>query len=270
MPDAKLTHSLLAGGAFAALHDKLHGGLADAPPLELQSFPPEVIQRAQATWLERLGTEYRSIQIMTRFLSDLLDAGEPLDILAMAQDMMLDEIRHTHSCALVAHALGAALRLPNPTELKQPEAFLKMPPKQRALCTAIAMLAVNETVSVAFIRDLAERCTTPFISQVLHDTCADEDTHEKLGWEYVERTLATFPIGALSGFKQVVQTAVAPQRRQAEATLAAMDPDRRKLSDWPDAGLIDLGLFSPQRQALVYQEVATATLIPRLSRLGLW
>ena len=52
-------------------------------------------------------TEFQSIQIMTRFMWEILGSGDPLDVYAGAADAIMDEIRHTAMCVEMAKALGA-------------------------------------------------------------------------------------------------------------------------------------------------------------------
>jgi hypothetical protein len=162
--------------------------------------------------------------------------------------------------------------LPDATEVKQPETFTRMPPAQRALSIAISMLIVNETLSVGYIRDLASRCTTPVIADVLKATLDDESEHDAFGEQYVRHALSQFPIATLPQWRQLVQQALQPQREAAERALSNVPNEARTLAAHvdTDTALVALGLFSPIRQALVYEHTLTTTLIPRLRRLDLW
>ncbi|MEZ4463037.1 MAG: hypothetical protein R3F43_00605 [bacterium] len=73
-------------------------------------FSKEDRDFAIAVWSDRVQTEYRSVQIMTRFLTEVLGAGDPLDVYAGAVDAIADEVRHTALCAAVVTALGASRR----------------------------------------------------------------------------------------------------------------------------------------------------------------
>ena len=153
--------------------------------------------------------------------------------------------------------------------IPESDAFLAMPMMHRALATAISMLAVNETLSCGFIEDLAARCEHPIIGAVLKATIEDEEGHEAFGWEYIRNSLKRFPDDSLPEWKAIAQQALTAQRSQAMAVLNEMSPEERTLDAWPDTDLIPWGLFSPQRQALVYEKTYNAVLEPHMKDVGL-
>ncbi|MCG8554746.1 MAG: hypothetical protein MJD61_05570 [Proteobacteria bacterium] len=169
----------------------------------------------------------------------------------------------------MAAALSATPELPEPLELPQPQRFLLLPPAERALSIAVAMLAVNETLSVGFIRDLQQRCETPVFRDVLDAILADEAGHDDFGWEYVARSLERFPSSSREVWKAVAQEALRPQRAQAETVLEAMAAGARRLDVWQEPELAALGLFSPERQALVFEHTLENELAPALRKLDL-
>lgn len=260
-----------AGGVFAEMHGELMGsaGGIDFAAFDASRYPDELIARARSTWQGRVLTEYRSIQIMTRFLTEVLGAGDPIEVYAGASDLVADEIRHTALCASMVEALGGTPRLPEPLVAEENPGFLKMSMPQRALVSAINMLAINETLSVGFVEDLNARCKDPVVKAVLAATCEDEEGHQDFGWSYVERSLERFPADAMGTWREVVQQTLAPHRRSVDRTLAEVPASERDLDAWPDAELVDLGLFSPQRQALVWQRTFQQKVAPRLMKLGL-
>lgn len=259
----------LAGGAFASMHERLLGDAIDGRALSTAGFDPALLSKAQATWQERVQTEYRSAQLMNRLLMETLAAGDPFDVHAGIVELISDELRHVALCADVVRALGGTPQLPDTLEIKQPDTFLRMPPSHRALSIAISMLIVNETLSVGYIRDLAARCDTPVITDVLAATLADESEHDAFGEQYVKQSLQRFPIATLPQWRAVASQAFAAQRQWAERTVSELPADQRTLDAFPDREPITLGLFSPQRQALVYQQTYTQTLAPLLKSLDL-
>ncbi len=140
---------------------------------------------------------------------------------------------------------------------------------ERALGTGISMLAVSETISTAFIEDLRARCQQPVIRAVLDKTLEDEETHHAFGWDYVAASLERFDGSASDFGRMVVDVTLAPHIAQTEAALASMPPQRRHLDAWPEPELVELGIASVQRQALVFQRVYSTELEPRLKSLGL-
>jgi hypothetical protein len=258
-----------ASGIFGALHQEVIGPAVELGDLQLGDFAPALVEEARGVWAERLRTEFRSIQIMARFLEEVVGAGDPLDVYAGAIDLVRDEVRHAELCMAMCRALGVEARLPSPVALRDPAPFLEAPMPERALHTALTMLAINETLSVAFIRDLQRRCLHTPVRRVLDATLEDEASHESFGWAYVEKSLERFPRSTRPAFAELVQRTLAPHETAARPVLARLAPEARTLAAWPDHERAQLGLFSPERQALVYEQTL-AVLEARLTPLALW
>jgi len=258
------------GGVFAEMHRGLMGASAALPPLDVAEVPAELRGELVATWSQRFLTEFRSVQVMHRFLGELLATGEPLEVYAGAVELVADEIRHMALCADLLRALGAPVNWPEPQELTKKAEFRAAPPIQRALATAISMLVVNETLSVAYVRDLHARCDQPTVKALLAATVEDEAGHEDFGWEYVAKSLQRFPSDSLPMWRQIVQDALHPQRSAAERIVTGLPEEKRTLEAWPDMERARWGLFSPERQALLCLQTIRTGLVPRLTKLGLW
>ena len=258
-----------AGGIFETLHRELLGEPIDLSDLDLAAHPQERIELARRVWAERVRTEFRSVQIMARFVTEVVGAGDPLEVYAGAIDLVQDEVRHVGLCAQLTEALGAPALLPDPVELRDPEPYLRAPMAERALSTAITMLAINETISVAFVEDLRDRCGDPAVRRVLEATVEDEEGHQDFGWRYVEVSLARFPIATLDDWRHLVRSTLEPHRKESSRILAELAPRDRDLERHLEPELAALGLFSPRRQALVYERCFATHLEPKLRALSL-
>ena len=93
-----------AGGVFGRLHRELMGLEIDWSALRPEDHDPALVERAKRVWQDRVRTEFRSVQIMTRFLTEVTGAGDPIDIYAGAVDLIADEVRHTALCVGVCKA----------------------------------------------------------------------------------------------------------------------------------------------------------------------
>jgi hypothetical protein len=257
------------GGAFERVYRKKIGPPLDLSGLMPGTIPLTLLERARSTWRERALSEFRSIQIMIRFLTEVVGAGDPLDVYAGAVELVEDEIRHTQMCAAICAALGAPASLPEPVALADPPGFLAAPMPERALATAITMLGINETISAGYIADLAARCRNVHVKQVLDATIGDEDEHSELGWTYIADSLRRFLPSTMDDWRHLVRVTLQPHQTFAERSLVHVPPFRQRPEAWNEPELADLGLFSPERQALVFRKTCRETLEPRLSRLDL-
>jgi hypothetical protein len=259
----------LAGGVFEAGHRARLGPAIDLGDLGPAVLPPALLPEMRAAWQARVRSEFRSIQIMTRFLTEVTGAGDPLEVYTGAVELVADEIHHAELCAAVCRRLGVAAPLPDPVALPDAASFLALPFAERALSTAITMLAVNESISTAIIRDLLERCDYPPLRRVLEATVADEATHEDFGWNYVASSLQRFDRPSLSYWRSLTLQALAPHQEFATRMLATVPAEKQTLSADPELALARYGLISPQRQALLFQKAFADDLAPRLRGLDL-
>ena len=214
-------------------------------------------------------TEYRSAQIMTRFVSELAAAGVALETQTWAAELITDELEHAALCRDVCRAVGAQPQMPEPLALPNPPSFLALPPNQRGVMTAVTMLLVSETLSVALIEDLRVRCENRPIRSVLDSLGGDEAEHEQRGIDFVRGSLARTAPAALPGWREVAQKALEPGLSRQRAIVAALPEAKRTRDAWPEPELIALGLMSLERQAIVYVDAYERVLAPRLRDVGL-
>ncbi len=251
------------------MHDALVGVSLDWSLLDPGAIGEPLLTRAQTAWNGRVQSEYQSIQVVTRFLSEVLASGDPIEVHAGVAMAIEDEVRHTALCVRVVEQLGATPTLPMPLVHAEARAFMVLPAAQRALGTAVTMLAVNETVSVALIEDLRLRATHPVIRAVLDATLADEDEHGDFGWAYVAASLKRFDGEGHAYASACAESALEPLVAPAQATLAKIPPALRDIGHWPEPELAHLGLRSPEREALVILDAVATRVMPKLAALGL-
>jgi hypothetical protein len=259
----------LAGGTFEARHRAFLGPAIDLGDLGPTLVPAPLLPEVRAEWQSRVRSELRSIQIMTRFLTEVTGAGDPLDVYGSAVELCADEVRHAELCAAVCRRLEVPAPLPDPVALPDDARFLASPFPERALATAITMLGVNETISTGIIRDLLERCDYEPIRRVLRATIEDEDTHGAFGWDYIRASLGRFDRESRPHWRRLAAQALEPHRAAAARALAALPPAQRTLEANTEPELARFGLLSLQRQALLYERTFHTVLVPRLRELDL-
>lgn len=254
---------------FGSMFRARYGEDVDLSDLHPEQYAPERIAYARSVWSERVQTEMRSAQIMGRFVSEVMAAGDPLDVYAGAVDMLDDEIRHVASTSALLRALGGTPLLPEPVEQRESDAYLARPAAERALSTAISMLAIAESLSHHYIEDLGKRCENPAVARVIQQTGADEAEHHAYGWTYLERSLARFAPKDRETWAAITERMITPRRIKTREELSRIEPAMLALDAWPEPELAELGLFSRERQALL-TDVALRTVIePKLTALGL-
>lgn len=238
------------------------------PPVpDLTRFPHDLLVEARLVWADRVRTEWRSVQVLTRWLQELTACVEPLEHLQGAAQAITDELRHVGLCADLCTALGGFPERPAPVPASAE--VLAIAPAERPLATAIVMLVVNETLSVAYLTDLAAHCEEPAVRAVLDALLDDELGHRDLGGDYVRFALPRHGSGARAEWRTFTARAVESHRRKVEALLAEVPPSRRAAEHFPEPARAALGLTTPVRQALVFAETFEQVLRPRLQSLDL-
>ncbi len=258
-----------AGEPFASLHRSVVGKLPELPDLDLTRHDEALVHRARASWQERSRTEFRSMQVMLRFVTESVGTGDPLEVYAGAMERVIDEVRQIELCEALCRKLGIPATLPEPLTINEPDAFLKAPMPERALHTAIAMLLVSETLSTGFIADLVERCSEPAVRIVLEATIEDAETHDEFTMGYVREALKRFHPDTLPAWRGLVDRLLAPHRQMVEKMLADVPVEKRVLDAFPDTAEAALGIFSKERRALFFQRTLAERLEPRLRELSL-
>lgn len=240
----------------------------DFSALDTAAFSPELLREARVVWADRVRTEYQSIQIAARFLTEALAAGEPMEIERAVVETIDEEVRHTELCSAMCRALGG--RVPSPKDVAAPLADLgAVPLEERVLASAISLYLVAETFSVGYLNDLCERASHPVTRGVLLAITGDEVGHESFGAELCARKLRDVPEAKRAAWRAFTARLVKVHLDRAERALAPVPEGDRRLDRFPEAERAALGLLGEARLALLTLRTYRERLAPTLARIGL-
>lgn len=240
----------------------------DFAALDLATLPPALVEQARIVWADRVRTEYQSIQIAARFLTEALAAGEPLDTARRISETIEEEIRHTELCRRMCLALGGPV--PEPRQVAAPlEDLHAVPLDERVLASAISLFLVAESFSVGYILDLEARATHPVTRAVLGAIAGDEAEHEAFGPELVARKLRDLPAAKRAAWRTFTTRVVRGHLDRAQRILQRVPEQDRTLDRWPEPERATLGLLGEVRLALVCEQTYARKLAPTLEKLGL-
>jgi hypothetical protein len=226
------------------------------------------VRQARIVWADRVRTEYQSIQIAARFLTEALAAGEPLEVVRRVSETIDEEIRHAELCGRMCVALGG--RAPAPREVAAPlEDLHAIPVDERVLASAISLFLVAETFSVGYLRDLEARADHPVTGAVLRAIVGDEEEHEAFGPELVARKLHDLPAAKRAAWRAFTGRVVRAHLDRARQTLQRIPEPDRTLDRWPEPERATLGLLGEARLALLCEQTYATRLAPTLEKLGL-
>jgi len=168
--------------------------------------------------------EHASVASFARFSLELLAAGAPSDLVALAQQAALDEIEHARLCFALASAYaGEPLspgRFPVGSELRVGAGLADL------AASTIVEGCIGETVAAVLAAEQLARAEDPVVRAALARITADEARHAELAW----RTVAW----AQSTGDGEVRAAVA---RALEAALAGVADSSSAPVDAPERAL---------------------------------
>lgn len=240
----------------------------DFSGLDASALPPKLVHEARVVWADRVRTEYQSIQIAARFLTETLAAGEPMDVQRRVLEAIDEEMRHTEICAAMCRALGGPVPSPKDVAMPLPD-LQKVPLEERVLASAISLFLVNETFSVGYLRDLHERATHPVTRAALGAITDDETGHESFGVEICGRKLRDLPEPRRAAWRQFTHRLVRGHLDRAERAISAIPEADRHLDRFPETERATLGLLGEARLSLLCVRTYRERLAPALAELGL-
>jgi hypothetical protein len=250
------------------IRSKAPADIIDFSALDPSAMPAELVAHARLVWADRVRTEYRSAQIIARFLTEALARGLPADIVRHIHEAIDEELRHTELCRRMCAALGGPV--PSAREVAAPlDDLHEVPLDERVLASAISLFLVNETFSVGYLQDLVSRAEHPVTRAVLCAIAGDEADHEAFGPELVSSLLRDVPATKRAAWRSFTSRLVRGHLDHAEGVLARISPEKRALDHWPEPDLAPLGLLGEVRLALLCKKTYEERLAPALAKLGL-
>ena len=176
------------GGATAA---RLHRRRPDGEhlpwgSLDLARYPDAHGLEARRIWSNGVFTEYASAAAFSALTAELLACGAPVDLIAAAADIVVDELFHVELSARLTMELGGAVPLAFDLARIAPVTSPGARPLLRAAEIAVATSCVSESLSVPAMARSRALADEPLIRGVLDVLVADEGPHARLGFWFLE------------------------------------------------------------------------------------
>jgi hypothetical protein len=199
-------------------------GWIDAPAPSLGGLDGAQRRRLAEAWAADGLLEHASVASFARFALSLLALGAPADLVALAHEAALDEIRHARLCFGLASAYAGRPIAPGPFPLGgHADVSTSLP----ALAASAALEGcIGETVAAVQALEQLAGATDPAVRAVLARIAADEARHAELAW----RTVAWALAAGGAEVRAAVETAFASAlggRAAPEAGGASPDPTLR-------------------------------------------
>ena len=153
----------------------------DAPALG-DLTPGDRAALAEA-WTAEALFEHASVASFARFALALLAAGAPADLVALAHEAALDEVRHAALCFALASTYAGERVAPGPFPLG---GVVSVETSLAALATStVHEGCVGETVAAVLAAEQLARATDPAVRAALERIAEDESRHAELAWRTV-------------------------------------------------------------------------------------
>ncbi len=175
------------GGATAArLHARRPGG-EELPwgTLDLSRYPAAHAIEARRIWSNGVFTEYASAAAFSAMTGAFLECGAPVDLVAMAADIVVDEMFHVELSARLTMELGGGTPIEFDLANVSP-ARTATRPLLRAAELAVVTSCVSESLSVPAMARSRTLADDPLIHGVLARLLADEGPHARLGFWFLD------------------------------------------------------------------------------------
>src|SRR5580692_1471005 len=188
MSHAPLFELSWRGGASEHRLHRHRRGSEDMPwgSLDLASFGPGAVEEARRVWTNGVFTEYASAAAFSALTAALLECGAPVDLTAVAADIVVDELFHVELSGRLTTELGGAVPLRFDLEKIAPLATPGARALMRASELAVATSCVSETLSVPAMARSRAMATSPLVRAVLDRLVADEGPHARLGFWFLD------------------------------------------------------------------------------------
>jgi len=224
------------GGPAERRFRRRRPGIDDLPwgTLDPSTLWPESAAAARLSWTDGAFSEYASAAAFAALTTALLEAGAPIDLVAMASDFVVDEMVHVELNARVAAELGGAAPYRVDLEQVAPLVDASLPAIDRAAELAVRVACIGEALSVPVLAAGMRTATHPLIRAVLARIVRDESPHARIGWLILDWTgeradrgrLGAVAAARLADYAPLWRTPCASPPSGAVAVTGDLDDDR--------------------------------------------
>lgn len=219
------------GGPAEARFRKRRPGIDDLPwgTLAASGMSEEDAAAARVSWTDGAFSEYASAAAFAALTTALLEAGAPIDLVAMAGDFVVDEMVHVELNARICGELGGAAPYLVDLEKVSPLIDAALPAIERAAELAIQISCVGEALSVPVLAGSMRAAKHPLVRSVLERIVKDESPHARLGWLVLDWAGDRIDRTRLAGVVRTRLQDYSPIWRQRSCDAGA---EQRALAGW--------------------------------------
>ena len=185
---------------------------------------------ARLSWTDGAFREYASAAAFSALTTALLEAGAPIDLVAMCADFVVDEMVHVELNGRVAAELGGAAPYRVDLDKVAPYIDPALPAIERAAELALTTSCVGEALSVPSLAGSMRASHHPLTRAVLARIVRDEGPHARLGWLVLDWAGDRIDRARLAGVARDRIAAYAPLWTCDDCDES--DPAQRAIAGW--------------------------------------
>lgn len=149
--------------------------------LDVAHYRAAELDEARRVWTNGVFTEYASAAAFGNLATALLECGAPVDLSAVAADIVVDELAHVELVSRLVMELGGGVAYEADLSQVSQQPDRDASPLMRALELAITTSCVGEALSVPALTRSRALTTVPLVRGVLDRLVRDEGPHAELG-----------------------------------------------------------------------------------------
>ena len=200
----------LLGGAWERRYRTARPEVEAMPwgTLDPDDYSAEELGAARSAWTSAAFQEHRTAAACASTLRALVEAGAPLDLIAVFARFPLDEIVHVELCARMAMALGGGSELRYADSAICADADPALPPLLRAAELVTRNFCVGEALSIPLLHASWMRATHPLAHAVLGRIVRDEAAHGVVGWAFLDWALPQLDADGVAFVRRTAEAAI--------------------------------------------------------------
>jgi len=201
--------------------------------------------KAAEYWAKVAMMEHASVASFSRFSLELMSVGAPTELLALAHQAALDEVRHTQISLSIANQFNSTSFTPGSFPISSKVVDFEFGNMEKIATAAALEGCIEETLAAAIVFHQAEYMGDSNQKVSLRSVALDEANHAAFAWRAVQWMASTSP-----EVHAAVSEVFAKRAQQYEST-----PKVVSVSTLQHLGLLDQGTMVTLQHAAWHQVV---------------
>lgn len=162
-------------------------------PIFSDVLTEDQLSKAASYWAKVAMMEHASVASFSRFSLELMSIGASPELLALAHQAALDEVRHTQISLDIANQFSSTTFTPGAFPISSKAADFAFGDMERIASAAALEACIEETLAAAVVMYQAEHMGDSKQQTLLRAVALDEANHAAFAWKAVQWMASTSP-----------------------------------------------------------------------------